>query len=369
MAEITMVVDLQYGSTGKGLIVGKIAEDKQPDTIVTAWAPNAGHTYIASERLGKRKFVHTHLGNGIVSSSVRRVLLGPGSVINPEQLVAEIESCADLLKGVRICIHPHAAIATDRHVAEEAEPMTKIGSTKKGVGAAMIQRIRRDPDDMNIAGGCETVISQYVCTTEEYAEELEKSHSILVEGAQGYGLSMYHGFYPYTTSRDVSVWQILADCGIGGSVGGLTARLQIIGTCRTFPIRVANRFDTEGAQVGSSGPCYDDQREISFEELGQPIELTTVTKLPRRVFTFSNKQIREAIRYNAVNEVFLNFLNYCRDEVEVRTVVNGIVATGARVRWVGLGPSYDDVFEVKTQEQIVQLWRAYVTGRIASTHG
>lgn len=369
MTLITMVLDLQYGSTGKGLIVGKIAEDKRIDTIVTAWAPNAGHTYITSERMGKRKFVHTHLGNGIVSNALKQVLLGPGSVINPEQLVAEIESCADLLEGVRILIHPHAAIATDRHIAEEAGPMTKIGSTKKGVGAAMIQRIRRDPNDMNIAGGCETAISRYVCTTEEYAEALEQAHAILVEGAQGYGLSMYHGFYPYTTSRDVSVWQILADCGIGGSVAGLTERLQIIGTCRTFPIRVANRFDADGAQVGYSGPCYDDQHEISFEELGQATELTTVTKLPRRVFTFSNKQIREAIRYNAANEVFLNFLNYCRDEVEVRTIHNGIVATGATVRWVGLGPSYDDVFEVSRQEQIVQLWRAYVTGRIASTHG
>ena len=369
MVAITMVVDLQYGSTGKGLIVGKIAEDQQPDTIVTAWAPNAGHTYITSARMGKRKFVHTHLGNGIVSNSVKQVLLGPGSVINPEQLVAEMESCTDLLQGVRILIHPHAAIATDRHIAEEAGPMTKIGSTKKGVGAAMIQRIRRDPDDMNTAGACKTAISQYVCTTEEYAEALERAHSILVEGAQGYGLSMYHGFYPYTTSRDVSIWQILADCGIGGSVARLGADVRVIGTCRTFPIRVANRFDAEGAQVGYSGPCYDDQHEISFEELGQATELTTVTKLPRRVFTFSNKQIREAIRYNAADEVFLNFLNYCRDEVEVRTVVNGIVATGAVVRWVGLGPSYDDVFEVRSQEQIVQLWRAYVTGRIASTHG
>jgi adenylosuccinate synthase len=362
-----MVMDLQYGSTGKGLIVGKIAEDYRPDTIVTAWAPNAGHTYITSESLGKRKFVHTHLGNGIVSPNVQQVLLGPGSVINPEQLAAEIESCADLLGGVRILIHPCAAIATDRHIAEEAGPMTKIGSTKKGVGAAMIQRIRRDPDDMNIAGACDNAITRYVCSNDEYSDALERAQNILIEGAQGYGLSMYHGFYPYTTSRDVSVWQILADCGIGGSV--VATPVEVIGTCRTFPIRVANRFDTEGAQVGYSGPCYPDQREISFEELGQATELTTVTKLPRRVFTFSDRQIYEAIRYNSVRTVFLNFLNYCRDEAEVRAVVNGVTATGAKIRWAGLGPSYDDVFEVASEESIVQLWRAYATGRIANTHG
>ena len=44
MDKIKIVVDLQYGSTGKGLIVGKIAEDEAHDSVFTAWAPNAGHT-------------------------------------------------------------------------------------------------------------------------------------------------------------------------------------------------------------------------------------------------------------------------------------------------------------------------------------
>ena len=58
-----VVVDLEYGSTGKGLIVGKIAEDEAPDTVITAWAPNAGHTYISKT---VRKFIHTVLANSIV---------------------------------------------------------------------------------------------------------------------------------------------------------------------------------------------------------------------------------------------------------------------------------------------------------------
>jgi hypothetical protein len=134
---------------------------------------------------------------------------------------------------------------------------------------------------------------------------LREAEHVIVEGAQGYGLSMYHGFYPYTTSRDVSVWQILADCGIPHDLLPTVMDLPditVIGTCRTYPIRVANRFDTHGTQVGYSGPCYDDQLEISFEEIGQKVELTTVTKLPRRIFTFSEKQITEAVRYyDAVN--------------------------------------------------------------------
>jgi adenylosuccinate synthase len=375
MEKIKVVVDLQYGSTGKGLIVGKIAEDEAPDTVITAWAPNAGHTYIGKDG---RKFIHTHLANGIVSPALRHVLLGPGSAINPQQLLAEIDACSDLLENVRISIHPHAAIVTDRHVEEEAGPMTKIGSTKKGVGAAMCQRIRRDPDDLNIAANC-SELEGYVTTVGDYRARLREARSVLVEGAQGYGLSMYHGFYPYTTSRDVSLWQILADCGIPHDLLPKVMDLPdicVIGTCRTYPIRVANRFDTHGTQVGYSGPCYDDQLEVSFEEIGQKTELTTVTKLPRRIFTFSQQQIQEAVSYNGAREIFLNFVNYCRFEDEVRDIVQSIERVpNTYVRWIGLGPEYKDVYATPQYStdlrlnRILELWRVYATGRINSTHG
>jgi adenylosuccinate synthase len=340
MHKITMVVDLQYGSTGKGLLVGYLAETTCPDTIVTAWAPNAGHTYI--DRAG-RKFIHTHLANGIVSPYCKRVFLGPGSLIDPMQLLDEIAQCQDIIdaRGIRIMIHPHAAIVTQRHRDLEAGPMTKIGSTKKGVGAAMIQRIERNPDDMNIALW-EPLLNKYVVTTSEYTDMLGSANHILIEGAQGYGLSMYHGFYPYTTSRDVTVWQILADCGIPRV---MAKDLEVFGTCRTYPIRVANRYDADGKQVGYSGPVYDDQSEVTFESIGQEQELTTVTKLPRRIFTFSQKQIAEAIEFNGVDRVFLNFANYVTSEYELIRIIDSIESAGARVCYLGLGPTFRDVIE------------------------
>lgn len=364
---IDLVIDLQYGSTGKGLIVGYLAEKYKYDTVITAWAPNAGHTYINRQH---RKFVHTHLANGVVSPYLRRILLGPGSLINPKQLLAEIEACGDLLGSrVQIAIHPHAAVVTDRHIEEEAGPMTKIGSTKKGVGAAMIQRIRRNPDDLNVASDC-IALFPYVVTTAEYAHLIDHSDMVLVEGAQGFGLSMYHGFYPYTTSRDVSVWQIMADCGIPRSKA---RHLNVIGTARTYPIRVANRFDDQGVQVGYSGPVYDDQCEIQFEDIGQKTELTTVTKLPRRLFTFSAKQIQDAIRYNAPSMVFLNFVNYVRSEAELVDIVSAIEMTGSRVSYVATGPTAHDVHEIdpgrfgvtsrnERIEAVVQVWRKYNAG-------
>jgi adenylosuccinate synthase len=364
MEKVDIIVDLQYGSTGKGLIVGYLAENGPYDAIITAWAPNAGHTYI--DKNG-RTFIHTHLANGIVGPAVRKVFLGPGSLINPQQLLAEIEQCRDVIeaKGIQIHIHPHAAIVTDRHIEEEAGPMTKIGSTKKGVGAAMIQRIRRNPDDQNIAAACNNGLSRYVVTVEQYRQALKDSEYVMVEGAQGYGLSMYHGFYPYTTSRDVSIWQILADSGIQAADvldKYRSHKIRAIGTCRTYPIRVANRFDTEGTQVGYSGPCYDDQIEIAFEDIGQKTELTTVTKLPRRIFTFSGKQIEEAIRHNGVYEVFLNFVNYVQTEVELIDIVQRIERKDTQVRWIGVGPAHKDVRQIsgdraERMKAIVQYWK------------
>ena len=62
--------------------------------------------------------------------------------------------------------------------------------------------------------------------------------------------------------------------------------------------------------VGYSGDGYPDQQELTWEEVGQTPEKTTVTKLTRRIFTLSKIQTAEAIRTCAPDEIFLNF-NEC----------------------------------------------------------
>ncbi len=44
--KVDLVVDLQFGSTGKGLLCGYLSESDDYDTVITANMPNAGHTYI-----------------------------------------------------------------------------------------------------------------------------------------------------------------------------------------------------------------------------------------------------------------------------------------------------------------------------------
>ena len=46
-ADAYMIIDLQYGSTGKGLLAGYLAETMQPDVLAAAWMPNALRMEIA----------------------------------------------------------------------------------------------------------------------------------------------------------------------------------------------------------------------------------------------------------------------------------------------------------------------------------
>lgn len=356
-----LIIDLQFGSTGKGLIAGYLASRENPDTLITAWAANAGHTYIDQKG---NKFIHTMLANGIVSNNLKRIMLGPGSLINPAALIEEINQCHQYMADVEILIHPHAAVITDKHIALEQGPMTKIGSTKKGVGEAMIDRIRRNPDDNNIAANAliGTGLANYVTTIAGYNAALDAAEVVQIEGAQGYSLSLYHGMYPYCTSRDVTPAQIFADCAIPLSWFPYT---EIVGTLRTFPIRVANRFDEAGKQVGYSGGCYADQREMDWTELGMKAELTTVTRLPRRIFTLSKEQLTEAIRQCSVDSLFLNFANYARSADELREIVEtvrgAVIEAGVScgLCWMGFGPADYDVVEINeatSMDDVIQVW-------------
>lgn len=338
-----MVIDLQYGSTGKGLLAGYLAEEKKPDVVVTAWMPNAGHTYINGNG---RKWIHCMLANGIVSPALEYVLIGAGSCLDLDLLKTEITKSRDYLIDKEIIIHPHAAVVTQEHRDIEKRNV-KIGSTMKGSGAAIIDRIGRNPDNQPVA--IHQISQQWldsiammginirVCK-KSYDEAILGARLIQIEGAQGYGLSIYNGFYPYTTSRDVTPAQVMADTCMPWSINP-----KIYGTVRTYPIRVANRYDEEGNMIGYSGGCYPDQKEIKWEDIGLEAEKTTVTKLPRRIFTFSEEQMQEAIFRCSPDIIFLNFANYMESEEDVERLIGSIEKFGAKVGYVGYGASKLDV--------------------------
>lgn len=338
-----VIVDLQFGSTGKGLIAGYLAEKYKYDTVVNANMPNAGHTFIDSKG---RKFVHKVLPNGIVSPNLRRVMIGPGAVFDLDRLIKEIEDAEDVLLGSVIYIHKDAIVLQDKHRSKEAETLNGISSTMQGSAAAMIEKIERnhknDNRAENILGDLDNVVRVPLAVIDngDWLQVLyENAENILLEGAQGYSLGINAGFWPYCTSRDCTPSRFMSDCQV--PIGMLR---RVIGTARTYPIRVGN------TENGWSGPSYGDQYELTWNEVGVAPETTTVTGRERRVFTFSQSQIREAIQACQPDEVFLNFANYCPDEVEALiTTINMYLTTygtqGGSVRYVGFGPTVNDVRE------------------------
>lgn len=85
----------------------------------------------------------------------------------------------------------------------------------------------------------------------------------------------------------------------------------------------------------NSGDFYPDSEEISWEELseksGQKVfECTTLTKLPRRVATFSKMNVTDAIIHNhAGHETFItmNFINYVDSDMTDRTGLTENITT------------------------------------------
>jgi len=348
--KVDLIIDLQYGSTGKGLIAGWLANQVSPDgvgydTVINANMPNAGHTYIDKQG---RIFIHKVFPNGVVSPKLKRIMIGPGSVFCPNQMIKEYEQIKDLLEGVRIIIHPNAVPLMPEHRKTEEENLRGISSTMQGSAAARTEKMMRDVNKPVIARDAfrsgETVyhqISEWVCTHIEWMEALAISQRILAEGAQGYSLGIDQKFYPFTTSRNCTPAQFLADMGIP-----LTMLKSVIGTARTYPIRVGSLPD------GYSGDHYFDQEELSWADIGIEPEKTTVTQRERRIFSFSDTQMADALFECQPDYIFLNFVNYLDPKTaghmanKINDMAALLVGDHSRVAFLGVGATHDDVIIV-----------------------
>lgn len=340
MKQSYAIIDLQYGSTGKGLLAGYLARKSEPDGVVCAFGPNAGHTFVEPDG---RKWVHVMMPMGALSPACKRVFIGPGAVVHPELLQIEADALRAKGYAFELMIHENAAVVHERHREAESSAMhSNIGSTQKGTGAALAEKITRSPGWIARDALRGTPLEGNVVSVPEYNDLMDKVELLQIEGAQGFSLSCHHGFYPYVTSRDCTAAQLFSDCAVPMK----NRRVYVYGTARTFPIRVNNK-------TGSSGPCYHDQNETTWGELGVDPELTTVTKLPRRVFTFSVEQVRQACRMSGVDAIFLNFCNYLEDPSRLSRGIGAVAnlsrtiqrETGVMVRWYGWGAKETDIVD------------------------
>ena len=331
-----MIVGGQWGSEGKGLFAGFIAMRRKPDAVVSQFGPNAGHTWWQ----GDIPIVFKSLPVGSVIPSVEKIFLGPGSVINPQILEKELEALQPYISDKPVYIHEAAAIVMSGDAATERGEggVSHIASTMQGTSEAMIRKIRRRSSYQ--AKVMLAHLSKYcdVVNHFEYMSLMRSVNILQIEGSQGMDLSINVGFhYPYTTSRDCTPAQVLADCGVHPSDLG-----SIYACIRTYPIRVGNLVEGNGLMVGHSGPYYPDQKEMSWEDLNLSKEYTTVTKRVRRVFTFSILQIEKLLKEVRPTGIFLNFANYTDEWMRMKQSIDQLAGYNI-VRWTGHGPKYTDI--------------------------
>ena len=299
----TRVVDVlvggQYGSEGKGNIVGHIAAEY--DLLVRVGGPNAGHKVYAVPN----PEAYFHLPSGTRRAPNANLLLGAGAVIYVPKLMAEIAE--HKLEYDRLAIDPQAVIIEEADRKAEAKSLGTISSTAQGVGFASARKITE-------RGGYEADrtlrLAKDVPELKPYIRDaqlvLERhfvdGKKVLLEGTQGTSLSIHHGSYPHVTSRDTTVAGCLADSGIAPS----NVR-KVIMVCRTHPIRVG----------GPSGPLalplsYEKLAErsgIPIEEL-KATEKTTTTHKQRRLAEFDWEQFKRSVQLNGPTDLALTFADY-----------------------------------------------------------
>jgi len=315
-----MIIDLQFGSTGKGLFAGYLSMGGHYDVAISANMPNAGHTYIDGKG---NKFIFKVLPSAAVHCPY--VLIGPGAVFDIDRLLFEMDQIRNSpYEMPMVIVHPNAMILQDYHRAHEQKHMTHIASTAQGSAEAVIEKMRRGAD-VQLAGNFE------MGTVEQYRNIIDTATRIIAEGSQGYSLGIDTPFYPFVTSRNCTPAAFLDAMGLPHYYLD-----KVYGTARTFPIRVG----------GTSGPGYPDQTEVDWSDLAVTPERTTVTDRIRRVFTFSYLQMKEAIWACEPDAIFLNFCNYFKDPNQRLIIESFLDGEDCPVKWEGWGPTSNDVKEL-----------------------
>lgn len=284
-----VLVDGAFGSTGKGALAALISAvlSDQIDIATTNAGCNSGHTAFTLDGV---KIVTRQIPVvSVIGNKRPLVYLNGGAVIDPAILRSEAREFGIPPSG--LFVHPCAAIIDD--VSEPAS-VRAIASTGKGVGLALSRKILRET---NVAKFRQEILNEF-CDIREFKWDWLK-HRVFVETAQGFSLGINQRFYPYTTSRECTVQQAIADANIPWN-----KVCKVIMSVRTFPIRVGNTPE------GHSGGCYPDQEETTWEALGVEPEYTTVTKRVRRVFTWSRQQFRDAVAANQPTSIFVTFMDY-----------------------------------------------------------
>lgn len=109
---------------------------------------------------------------------------------------------------------------------------------------------------------------------------IKRGENVLLEGTQGFGISLYYGTYPFVTSKDTSASQIAADNGVGP-----TRIDDVVVVFKAYPTRVGE------------GPFLTEMDRSVSDRLGIQ-EFGTVTHRQRRIGQWDGDMARYSAMIN-----------------------------------------------------------------------
>ena len=279
----TVVVGGFFGDEGKGKIVSYLAKKDNPTIVVRGGAgPNAGHTI----KDGNTTYKVRMLPSGFLNKN-SRVMIGPGVVVNPQVFLKEIQEFG--VSG-RAFMDNNCGIIEQNHLEQDSKGRLKekIGSTGSGTGPANAETAMRT---LKMAKDIDSLSSYIKDVPDEINSALKNKEDVLVEGTQGTHLSLWHGTYPFVTSKDVTASGICADIGLGPKNVD-----EVLVVFKAYLTRVV------------TGPMPGELRAEETEKKGWA-EFGTVTGRLRRAAEFDFNLARRAVMLSSATQIAITKLD------------------------------------------------------------
>lgn len=280
MTTLDIIVDLQYGDSGKGKVAHFLCQkNKYTHIIRYNGGGNAGHTIFHK---GK-KFVTHQIPVGVFFGI--KSIIGSGCALDPEMFFAELK---ELEKGGvktkgKIFVAANTHITTSGHKEEDGKDK-KVGTTKRGIGPTYRDKYGRT------GTRAEDVpeLKPYLIDLYEEFNVRNKNAVVLAEGAQGFGLDIDWGDYPFVTSSHCTA--------AGALLNGFPPQSvrDVWGVAKAYETYVgAKNFEPKGEKIFEK-----------IRELGQ--EYGATTGRARQCNWLDLAILEKAARMNGVTKLVIN---------------------------------------------------------------
>lgn len=321
-----------YGDEGKGKIIAYLSLKDNPQIAVRGGVgANAGHTFVHNNQTYKVRMLPS-----AVLNPKTQLLIGAGVLITPEVLIDESRKYN---AENRTIIDNHCGIIDESHIKRDKENShlkNTIGTTGTGTGPANSDRALRI---LNLAKNVDSLKKYLGNVSDIVNESIDKSQSVLIEGTQGTFLSLYHGDYPFVTSKDVTASGICSDVGIGPKKVD-----DVILVFKAYVTRVGG------------GPL---ENEISPDEAAKLgwVEYGSVTGRQRRASPFNLELAKKSIKINSATQLAVTKLDvvfpecaglteYSKLTSKPRQFIENIEANlGVKVVLIGTGAEINQIID------------------------